>query len=394
MSDNPFVYFDIEVNQEKIGRLVFELFKSKAPLAVDNFYHLCKGDMNKEIDGNTTQLTFKDNFFHRIIKNFMIQAGDIIYGSKKFEKSDNIGRGGCSIYATAEELSKPTSLPCYGYFADENLGEFTEAFYLAMANTGNADSNSSQFFIVTYPSPHLNNKHTIFGKVIHGKSIVRTVEYLRTDSDGFPEQSIRIANCGEWNDSMELPLFNASNNTIGGDIYEEYPGDDTNFDQEDCDKAFAAASIIKDSGSQLFKLKDFQNAYFKYEKSLKYVNEFIPELEVDKENNAKFVDLKIKLYLNLSLVLQNLQKYDEAIEYASYALDIPEIEGKDKAKAFYRRGNAFSTKKRYDEALENYKLCNENNPDDKIVDKKIEDVQNIIEQNKEKIKNNISKFFS
>ncbi|CAB4254675.1 similar to Saccharomyces cerevisiae YJR032W CPR7 Peptidyl-prolyl cis-trans isomerase (cyclophilin), catalyzes the cis-trans isomerization of peptide bonds N-terminal to proline residues [Maudiozyma barnettii] len=394
MSEKIQVFFDISIEEQNIGRIVFELFKSEAPLATENFLHLCRGDLTKTINGEAKQLTYKNNFFHRIVKTFMIQAGDIIYGSEKFEKSDDIGKGGCSIYATDDEIAEPVDLPCYGKFRDENLGEFTEPFYLAMVTTGEPDSNTSQFFIMTGTAPHLNNKHTIFGKVIHGKSVVRTVEHANVDSDGFPEKRIRISECGEWNNTMPIPLYNASNNLIGGDIYEEYPDDDKTFDPEDFNKAYEAAFTIKESGSQLFRLKDFQNSFFKYKKSLNYINMFIPEGEVDKENNLKFLELKTKVYLNLSLLSFNLKNIDGCITYAKYALESPGIENKDKAKAYYRIGNAYLNKKAYDDALTNYNLCKENNPDDKVIDVKIVNVENIIEQNKERTKKNIAKFFS
>lgn len=394
MSEIEEVYFDIAIDNENIGRIVFELFKSTAPIATDNFYHLCKGDVSKIINGEEKQLTYKNNFFHRIVKTFMIQAGDIIYGSEAFEKSDNIGKGGCSIYATEEDLETMKDLPCYGNFKDENLGEFTEPFYLAMVNTGEPDSNTSQFFITTGTAPHLNNKNTIFGKVIHGKSVIRTIEHCEVDEDGFPSKCVKVVDCGEWNDTMPVPLYNACNDQIGGDIYEEYPDDDKNFDPEDFNKAYDAACIIKDSGSALFKLKDFQNALFKYKKSLSYINTFIPEEEVDKDNHIKYAELKIKIYSNLSLVSYNLKKYDDCIMYSKYVLDSPSVINKDKAKAYYRMGNTYVVKKAYDDALSCYKLCKENNPDDKVIDTKIENVENIIEQNKERTKKNIAKFFT
>lgn len=234
--EDKYVYLDVAIDGTDVGRIVCELFEAEAPRTVNNFYHLCLGDIT--IEGEDRPLSLKNNYFHRVIKNFMIQAGDVIYGSDKFEKSDNIGKGGCSIYATKENLSDSNvELSCYGNFEDENLGEFTEPFILAMANTGTSGSNSSQFFITTYPSPHLNGKHSIFGKVLHGKYVVRTIENCKVDSDGFPESEIRVVDCGLWNDEMSIPLYNASNDTIGGDIYEEMPDDDRHFDSENFSKA-------------------------------------------------------------------------------------------------------------------------------------------------------------
>lgn len=393
MVENPKIFFDIEIGDSRIGRIVCELFGDKAPKTVNNFYHLCLGDHEIEEGKN---LTYKGNFFHRVVKNFMIQGGDIIYCSSNFAKTDDAGKGGCSIYASREEMRShgEGELACYGDFKDENLGNFDEPFCLAMANSGAPNTNSSQFFITTYPAPHLNGKHTIFGKVIHGKSVVRTVERCKIDADGFPEVCIRIENCGKWDPSDGVPLLNASNDTIGGDNYEEYPEDDHSFDSEDFSAAYDVARIIKESGTLLFKKKDYQTAYFKYIKSLRYVNEFIPDIDVDKENNCKFVLLKMKLYLNLSLVLYNLQRYDDSIDYATYLLEMTDVPELDQAKAFYRRGNSHLAKRNMEKALADFRLCKDKNPNDKVIVQKIDYVENILEKKKEETRQSLGKFFS
>ncbi|EDO16052.1 hypothetical protein Kpol_1067p25 [Vanderwaltozyma polyspora DSM 70294] len=390
--EDTLVYLDISIGEDRIGRIVCQLFDEKAPKAVKNFISLCTGDVT--VDG-VGELTLKGNIYHRIIRNFMIQCGDIIYGNGKFEKSSQIGTGGCSIYATEQELgSDENQLKCYGLFEDENMGEFTEPFLLAMANTGNPNSNSSQFFITVAPQPHLNGKHTIFGKVLYGKHVVRTIENSPVDSDGFPSSCVKIDDCGIWNDSMDVPLYNACNNTIGGDIYEEDPNDDINFDPEDSSKAYEATNTIKESGTLLFKQKDYQNALLKYKKSLKYVNEFIPEMEVNKDNCILFTVLKMKLYLNISLVYFNLKDNDNCITYTTYLLDMENVPDLDQAKAYYRRGNAYFAKKRLEEALNDYKNCQLKNPSDKVINDKIDLVESQIEAQKEKTKKNIAKFFS
>lgn len=111
------------------GELELELFPDVAPLAVENFTkHVKNGYYNKIA-------------FHRIIHNFMIQGGD----------PTESGRGGESIW------HKP--------FKDEFKNKtFNEAGILAMANAGR-NTNGSQFFITTAPTPWLNGHHTIFGKV-------------------------------------------------------------------------------------------------------------------------------------------------------------------------------------------------------------------------------------
>lgn len=127
------------------GDMTLELFDKVAPKAVENFTtHVKQG----YYDGLT---------FHRIIKNFMIQGGD----------PTGTGRGGESIW------KKP--------FADEFAPNvvFDKAGILAMANAG-PNTNGSQFFITTVPTPWLNGRHTIFGKVISGMSVLKKLENVAT----------------------------------------------------------------------------------------------------------------------------------------------------------------------------------------------------------------------
>ncbi|AGO12298.1 AaceriAEL062Cp [[Ashbya] aceris (nom. inval.)] len=382
MSSVTTVYVDIEIGGCKSGRIVVELFWDKAPLSAQNFKQLCCEGI--QVDGK--HVNFRGNRFHRVIKNFMIQAGDVMYGMGDGDE-ENLGKGGCSIYSKPDEEG-----PCRGAFADENAGEFSEPFLLAMANMGAPDSNSSQFFITTTVAPHLNGKHSIFGRVLHGKAVVREIEKEPVDSDGVPEKVVMIAGCGEWKEDMPAPLYNACNDPIGGDVYEEYPADNTFFGGEEFSKAYDAAVLIKESGTLLFKRKDFQNAFFKYRKSLNYVNEYIPDVDLDPEQFVRFNGLKQKLYLNMTLALFNLGNYDTAISYANYLLEMDRVPSMDLAKAYYRRGNCYLAKNRLEDALSDYKRCREYNQDE-AVEMKIAAVESKLAARLEKTKKSISKFF-
>jgi peptidylprolyl isomerase domain and WD repeat-containing protein 1 len=128
------------------GSFTIELFKKDAPLAVENFVtHSKKGYYNGLL-------------FHRVIKDFIIQTGD--------PKGD--GTGGESIWGDS--------------FNDEFKKELThDPFTVSMANIGKANSNRSQFFITTTATPHLDMKHTVFGRVIRGQEVVRAIENVETD---------------------------------------------------------------------------------------------------------------------------------------------------------------------------------------------------------------------
>ncbi|XP_037704076.1 NK-tumor recognition protein isoform X7 [Choloepus didactylus] len=121
--DRPQCHFDIEINREPVGRIMFQLFSDICPKTCKNFLCLCSGEKGL---GKTTgkKLCYKGSTFHRVVKNFMIQGGDFSEGN---------GKGGESIYG--------------GYFKDENfILKHDRAFLLSMANRGK-HTNGSQFFI-------------------------------------------------------------------------------------------------------------------------------------------------------------------------------------------------------------------------------------------------------
>lgn len=110
------------------------------------------------------------------IKDFMIQGGD-------FLNSD--GTGTFTIHP-------PTHLT----FPDESFQhKHSSPFLLSMANSG-PNTNGCQFFITTVPTPFLDGKHVVFGKVIDGIDVVKKVELVRTVREK-PVQDVSIAQCGE-----------------------------------------------------------------------------------------------------------------------------------------------------------------------------------------------------
>jgi len=146
---------------EDIQSVELKLYDDIVPLTCKNFRTIAtKGIHNK---------TYSGNIFHRVIKGFMIQGGDII---------NNDGSGSISIFGDS--------------FEDENFTvKHTKKGLLSMANSG-PDTNGSQFFITTDATPHLDGKHVVFGEVIKGYSIIEYIENLSTDSSDKPYQSITI----------------------------------------------------------------------------------------------------------------------------------------------------------------------------------------------------------
>lgn len=116
------------------GDVRIELFAREAPETVNNFVFLAREGF---YDGVT---------FHRVIGGFMAQGGD----------PTGTGTGG----------------PGYK-FRDEKNALKHEAGTVSMANAG-PNTNGSQFFICYQPQPHLNGRHTVFGKVVEGMEVVRS----------------------------------------------------------------------------------------------------------------------------------------------------------------------------------------------------------------------------
>lgn len=163
------VYFDVAINGQDQGRIVMGLFGEVVPKTVKNFVTFATtGHEGYKYSG--TQ-------FHRVIKNFMIQGGDVTAGD---------GTGGLSIYGRT--------------FADENFElDHVEPGLLSMANAG-PDTNGSQFFITVVETSWLNKRHVVFGKVLEGMDVVSKIENTKTDAEDRPVLPVLIR------DSGTLPL--------------------------------------------------------------------------------------------------------------------------------------------------------------------------------------------
>mmetsp|Transcript_10703 Transcript_10703/g.17502 ORF Transcript_10703/g.17502 Transcript_10703/m.17502 type:complete len:641 (+) Transcript_10703:127-2049(+) len=142
-----------------MGEIRCKLFDDECPRTVENFgTHSLKDYYNNTI-------------FHRVIKNFMLQGGD--------PKGD--GTGGESIWG--------------GTFSDEihkNL-KHDRPGTLSMANAGPA-TNGSQFFITTVATPWLDGKHTVFGRVVKGMEVVKSIESVECDTSDKPVVPVKILN--------------------------------------------------------------------------------------------------------------------------------------------------------------------------------------------------------
>ncbi|KAG7876588.1 hypothetical protein KL905_005314 [Ogataea polymorpha] len=379
-----FAYLDIQIGTRDVGRIVIELDFEKAPKACDNFLQLCETN------------DYKDTCFHRVIKNFMIQGGDTDHKIMRHDEYPpvGLGKGGRSIY--------PSNL-----FDDENLRAIDEPFLVCMSNKGTVNSNSSQFFINTLASPHLTGKHTVFGKVRHGKSVVREIERVsvmstkNSDSEAWipvKEEMVLIVNCGKWNDGDPVPCYNACYDSLGGDIYEEYPDDNEveGLDLENPEMTYKISTVIKESASLLLKEKRLRDAFLKYKKALRYCNELIPDQDTNPEYHKKFLNLKKTIYLNLALVALQMNDYKTTIDYCGYLLemdkDVPMTQTQT-SKTFYRLGMAYRGLKNFEVALEFLQKASFLSPNDQGIKSELSVVQKLVEDEKKSVRQRFAKFF-
>ena len=145
-----------------MGNFTIELFEQQAPNTVANFAGLADGtkEWKDLLTGQAVRgKPFYDGIiFHRVIDGFMIQSGD----------PTGTGTGGPG-YRFADEIHPQLKHNSEGV--------------LSMANSG-PNTNGSQFFITLTPTPHLDGKHAVFGKVVEGMDIVRAIGKIKTRKPG------------------------------------------------------------------------------------------------------------------------------------------------------------------------------------------------------------------
>ena len=165
MTRQPGMYATFDTTE---GTIVCRLFEKDAPKTVANFVELAEGrrEWKHPSSGEKSKdRLYNGTVFHRVIPEFMIQGGDPL----------GTGTGG----------------PGY-QFEDETKGsphKFDTAGKLAMANAG-PNTNGSQFFIPVASTPHLTGKHTIFGEVVEGQSVVDKITRVPRDRHDRPNKDV------------------------------------------------------------------------------------------------------------------------------------------------------------------------------------------------------------
>jgi len=339
-NERPRCYFDVTIGGVEAGRILFELFSDITPKTCENFRQLCTGEPG---------FGYKGSIFHRIIDSFMIQGGDF---------TNHNGTGGKSIYGEK--------------FEDENFEmKHDIPGLLSMANAG-PGTNGSQFFITTVPTPHLDGKHVVFGKVLKGMATVKRLEKIEKTGEK-PSRDCKISMCGELAAGDDDGMTPKDDGT--GDKYPVWPDD---IQDITISKRIEIADHLKAIGNAQFKEKNWLKAGEKYTKALRYLEKFEkecpkkekeeafsdsdseddcckktecskPSAQVKSDENQKEINKKESLlWLNLSAAWLNQSMKSEAADAAQYAINADS----NNPKGYFRLAKALGASKDFDSALE------------------------------------------
>jgi peptidyl-prolyl cis-trans isomerase A (cyclophilin A) len=155
--------------ETSLGNIVIRLLDKEAPKTVENFISLAEGtkEFTDPMTGKKEKRPFYDGLvFHRVIPQFMIQGG--------CPRGDGRGDPG---YRFADEFHPSL--------------KHSKAGKLSMANSG-PNTNGSQFFITVAPTPHLDNRHTIFGEVVEGQDIADKISNTARDGNDKPRTPVTM----------------------------------------------------------------------------------------------------------------------------------------------------------------------------------------------------------
>ena len=151
------------------GNFTVRLFDQEAPKTVENFVGLAEGTkewMDPRTNKKVTQPYYDGVIVHRVIEGFMIQSGDPL--------GQGIGGPG---YTFKDEFHPKL--------------RHNKAGILSMANRGQ-NTNGGQFFITLGPTPHLDDRHSVFGEVVDGMDVVRKIGSTATAAQDRPVKDIVI----------------------------------------------------------------------------------------------------------------------------------------------------------------------------------------------------------
>lgn len=206
--------------QTSKGDMLVKLEDEKSPVTVANFVGLAEGKIDNKAKAKGVPY-YDGTIFHRVIENFMIQGGD--------PKGTGVGDPGYKFDDEKNDL--------------KHLGKG----YLSMANSG-ANTNGSQFFITQVPTPWLDGKHTIFGKVVKGEEVIDIIAKVEKGVADKPKEDIVLQKVSVFGKGEAYKKYDAVK------IFEEGKGKIQERNKEfEAKKEAEAAKKLEDLKSEMQK---------------------------------------------------------------------------------------------------------------------------------------------
>jgi peptidyl-prolyl cis-trans isomerase-like 6 len=172
-SGHPFVYLDISIQNNNVGRLLIELYSDLTPKTCENFRALCTGEKGEtNIDGRKVPLHYKESLLHRLLKHGFVQGGDFVHGK---------GDSGESIYGPV--------------FEDESFAVPHDRRGVVGSASHGRHTNNSQFYITLHPAPAMDRQFVAFGQVVEGWDTLLAIEHQETLYERFLHE-VKIDDCG------------------------------------------------------------------------------------------------------------------------------------------------------------------------------------------------------
>nr|XP_043621061.1 peptidyl-prolyl cis-trans isomerase CYP40-like [Erigeron canadensis]XP_043621062.1 peptidyl-prolyl cis-trans isomerase CYP40-like [Erigeron canadensis] len=355
-------YLDISIGGDLEGRIIVELFTDIVPKTAHNFRALCSGEEGvSPVTG--VPLHYKGVRFHRLVKSFKIEGGDISCGD---------GTGGESIYGST--------------FEDENFEmKHERKGMLSMVNSG-PNTNGSQFLITTTRAPHLDGKNVVFGKVVKGMGVVKSIEHVAIDDNDCPVPEVVIVDCGEIKEGQDDGIGNFFKD---GDMYPDWPAD-----LDDAPNQLLwwldAVDLIRASGNEAFKKQDYKMALRKYKKAVRYLDVCWDKEGVDDDRSISMGKKKATIFTNSSACKLKLGDPKGALIDTEFALR----DSDNNAKAWFRQGQAYMALNEVDAALESFKKAKELEPNDAGIKRELQIALRRVADRVEKEKKAYSRIFT
>ena len=173
---NPVTGNDIIIMETNFGIMEFVFYNEEAPNHSYNFKKLANSGF------------YDETIFHRIIPGFMAQGGDVLTRDSN-KKNDGRGNPGWTVDQEFNNISHEKGI-------------------LSMARSQDVNSAGSQFFICFDNAPHLNNKYTVFGKLLSGYEVLDKIEKLKSEADYIIDRSVSKVPDAEKNNFLEFNYKN------------------------------------------------------------------------------------------------------------------------------------------------------------------------------------------